>query len=124
MVFSTGCDPQSLAEAMRVLSVQQVATTLAQELKDYTFGLQESFCEPRDLQLSASMLLKNPPPTWETFCSHLFHGRQVSRVKMDVVFQILLYALSGGKEPTPLHIMVTEGIHSLTRSKDVCVMFL
>ena len=119
MVFSTGRDPQSLAEAMRVSSVQQVATTIAQELKDYTFGLEESFCEPRNLQLSASMLLKNPPPTWEKFCSHLFHGRQVSRVKMDVVFQILHYALSGGKEPTPLHIMVAEGIHSLTRSKEL-----
>ena len=38
---------------------------------------------------------------------------------MDVVFQILHYALSGGKEPTPLHIMVAEGIHSLTRSKEL-----
>ena len=119
MVFSTGRDPQSLVEAMRVSSVQQVATTLAQELKDYRFGLEESFCEPRDLQLSWSMLLKNPPPTWEKFCSHLFHGRQIPRVKIDVVFQILHYALSGGKEPTPLHIMVAEGIHSLTRSKEL-----
>ena len=56
MVFSTGRDPQSLVEAMRVSSVQQVATTLAQELKDYRFGLEESFCEPRDLQLSLNML--------------------------------------------------------------------
>lgn len=113
MVFSTGRDPQSLVEAMRVSSVQQVAATLAQELKDYRFGLEESFCEPRDLQLSASILLKNPPPTWQKFCSHLFHCRQVSRVKTDVVFQILHYALSGGKEPTPLHIMVAEGIYTL-----------
>ena len=110
LVFSTGCDPQSLVEAMRVSSVQKVATTLAQELKDYRFGLEESFCEPRDLQLSANMLLKDPPPTWKTFSSHLFHGKRVSRVKIDVVFQILHYASIGGKEPTPLHIMVAEGI--------------
>ena len=38
---------------------------------------------------------------------------------MDVVFQILHYALSGGKETTPLHIMVAEGIPSLTRSKEL-----
>jgi hypothetical protein len=50
-------DQQSLVEAMRVSSVQQVATTLAQELKDYRFGLEESFREPRDLQLSVNMLL-------------------------------------------------------------------
>jgi hypothetical protein len=48
-MFSTGSDPQSLVEAMRVSSVQQVAIKLAQELKDYRFGLEESFCEPRDL---------------------------------------------------------------------------
>ena len=65
------------------------------------------------------MLLKNPPVTWEKFCSHLFHGRQASRVKTDVVFPILHYALSGGNEPTPLHIMVAEGIDSLTRSKEL-----
>ncbi len=87
-------------------------------MKDYRFGLEECFCEPRDLQLSASMLLKNPPPTWDKFCSHLFYGRQVPRVKINIVFQILHYALSGSKEPTPLHIMVAEGIHSLTRSKE------
>ena len=65
------------------------------------------------------MLLKNPPATWEKFCSHLFHGRQASRVKTDVVFPILHYALSGGNEPMPLHIMVAEGIDSLTRSKEL-----
>ena len=119
MVFSTGRNPQLLVQAMRVSSVQQVATTLAQELKNYRFGLEKSFCEPRDLQLSARMLLKNPPPTWEKFCSLLFHGRQVSQIKIDVVFQILHYALSGGKEPTPLHIMVAEGVYSLTRSKEL-----
>ena len=38
IVFSTGRNPQILVEAMRVSSVQQVATTLAQELKNYKFG--------------------------------------------------------------------------------------
>ena len=65
------------------------------------------------------MLLKNPPATWEKFCSHLFHDRQVSRVKTDVVFQILHYALSGGNEPTPLHIMAADGIYGLTRSEEL-----
>ena len=104
---------------MRISSVQQVATALAQELKNYKFGLEKSFCEPRDLQLFASMLSKNPPPTWGKFCSHLFHGKQVSQVKIDVVFQILHYALSGGKEATPLHLMIAEGIYGLTRSKEI-----
>ena len=67
------------------------------------------------------MLLKNPPATWEKFCLHLFRGRQVSRVKTNIVFQILHYALSGGNEPTPLHIMVAEGIYSLTNGKE-CII--
>ena len=50
--------------------------------------------------------------TWEKFCSHLFHGRQFSQIKIDVVFQILHYALNGGNEPTPLHILVAEGVYS------------
>ena len=49
----------------------------------------------------------------------MFHGRKFSQIKIDVVFQILHYALSGGKEPTPLHIMVAEGVYSLTRSKEL-----
>ena len=44
--------------------VQQVATQLAQELKDYKFCLEQSFWEPRDLQLSTDVLLKNPPAKW------------------------------------------------------------
>ena len=94
MLFLTGRDPQGLVEAMHVSSVQQVATTLAQELKDYRFGLEESFGKPRDLQLPANMLLKNPPATWEKFCSHLFRGRQVSRVKTNIVFKELVTALN------------------------------
>ncbi len=52
MVFSTKCNPVSLVESMRISPVQQVATELGQELKDYKFGLERSFSEPQDLQLS------------------------------------------------------------------------
>jgi hypothetical protein len=44
MVFSVKNNPASLLESMRqVSSVQQVATELAQELKDYKFGMERSF---------------------------------------------------------------------------------
>ena len=120
MVFSVKSNPASLLESMRQVSpVQQVATELAQELKDYKFGLERSFCKPRDLQLSTDLLLKNPPGKWEEFCSFLFKSKLISQVKRDVVFQILHYIMSGGKEPTPFHVMVAEGVHSLTRSKEL-----
>ena len=120
MVFSVKSNPASLLESMRQVSpVQQVATELAQELKDYKFGLERSFCKPRDLQLSTDLLLKNPPGKWEEFCSFLFKSKLISQVKRDVVFQILHYIMSGGKEPTPFHVIVAEGVHSLTRSKEL-----
>jgi hypothetical protein len=120
MVFSVKSNPASLLESMQQVSpVQQVATELAQELKDYKFGLERSFCKPRDLQLSTDLLLKNPPGKWEEFCFFLFKSKLISQVKRDVVFQILHYIMSGGKEPTPFHVMVAEGVHSLTRSKEL-----
>ena len=120
MDFSVNSNSASLLESIRQASpVQQVATQLAQELKDYKFGLERSFCEPRDLQLSTDVLLKNPPAKWEEFCSFLFKDKLIPQIKRDVVFQILHYMFSGGKEPTPFHVMVAEGVHSLTRSKEL-----
>ena len=120
MVYSVKSNPASLLESLRQVSpTQQVASQLAHELKDYKFGLEQSFCEPRDLQISTDVLLKNPPAKWEEFCSFLFKDKQIPQVKRDVVFQILHYMISGGKEPTPFHVMIAEGIHSLTRSKEL-----
>ncbi|CAB4023661.1 Hypothetical predicted protein [Paramuricea clavata] len=80
MVFSVKSNPASLLESMRrVLPVQQVATELAQERKDYKLGLERSSCEPRDLQLSTDILLKNPPEKWEEFCSFLFKSKLISQ---------------------------------------------
>lgn len=119
MVFRTNSSPDSLVESLRVSPVQQVATELAQELKQYSFGLQKSFCEPQDLQLSMDILIKNPPPKWAEFCSYMFKGKKTSQLKTDVVFQILHYILTDGKEPTPFHVMVAQAVHSLTRSKEL-----
>ena len=43
----------------------------------------------------------------------------MSQLKTDVVFQILHYILTNGKEPTPFHAMVAQAVHSLTRSKEL-----
>ena len=37
----------------------------------------------------------------------------------DVVFQILHYILTDGKEPTPFHVMVAQAVHSLTQLKEL-----
>ena len=120
MVFSTrNASPQCLVESLRVSPVKQVARELAQELKSYHFGLLESFCEPQDLKLSSNILLENQPPIWKEFYSCLFKENDISQARTDVVFQILHYLMTGGKEPTPFHIMVAEAIHSMTRSKEL-----
>ena len=119
MVFSTKSNPASFLESTRVSPVQRVASCLEQELKDYNFGLDRSFCDPRDLQLSLTALHENPPAKWEEFLSQLFKGKKISNIVKYVVFQILHYAMSGGKELTPFHVMVAEAVHSLTRSKEL-----
>ena len=62
---------------------------------------------------------KNPPLKWTEFCSYLFKGKTTTQLKTDVVFQILHYILTDGKEPTPFHVMVAQAVHSLTRSKEL-----
>ena len=120
MVFATqNVSPQCLVESLRVSPVKQVARELGQELKSYNFGLQQSFCDPQELQLSSNILLKNQPVLWKEFCLFLFEEKNISQAKTDVVFQIIHYLMTGGKEPTPFHIMVAEAIHSMTRSKEL-----
>lgn len=122
MVFCTKSSPEALIESLRVPPIQQVATELAQELKEYSFELQKSFCEPQDLKISMNLFSKNPPPTWTEFCSYLFKGKTTSQLKTDVVFQILNYILTDGKDPTPFHVMVAQAVHGLTRSKELVTM--
>ena len=45
MVLSTKSSPEALVESLRMSPVQQVANELAQEPKQYSFGLEKSFCE-------------------------------------------------------------------------------
>ena len=62
------------------------------------------------------MDIKNPPPAWE---EKKGKKQPLSRTETDVVFQILHYILTDGKEPTPFHIMLAQEVHSLTRSKEL-----
>ena len=119
MVFKTNSSPKPLVESLRVPPAQKVATELAQELKQYSFGLKTSLCEPQDLQLSMDKLHNNPPSFWDEFCSYMFKGKTTAQLKISVVFQILHYILTDGTEPTPFHVMVGQGVHSLTRSKEL-----
>ena len=119
MVFCTNSSPKALVESLRASPVQQVATDLAKEVKEYRFGLKTSLCEPQDLQLSMDTFQHSPPPKWTEFCSYMFKGKTTTQLKIDVVFQILHYILTDGKEPTPFHVMVAQAVHSLTRSKEL-----
>ena len=53
----------------------------------------------------------------------MFKGKTTTQQRTDVVFQILHYILTDGKEPTPFHDMVGQTVHSLTRSKDLMTAF-
>jgi len=119
MVLSTKSSPEALVESLRMSPVQQAANELAQELKEYNFGLQKSLCEPQDLELSMESFNDNPPPKWTEFCLSMFKEKTTPQLKMNTVFQILHYILTNGKEPTPFHVMVAQAVHSLTRSREL-----
>lgn len=119
MVLATNSSPEALVETLRVSPLKQAATELTKELKQYSFGLQNSFCEPRDLQLSMDSFATNRPPKWAEFCSYVFKGKKTSQLKQDVIFQIMHYILTDGNEPTPFHVSVAQAVHSLTRSKEL-----
>ena len=70
IVLSTKSSPEALVESLRVSPVQQVATELAHEIKEYSFGLQKSYCEPQDLQLSMDRFTENLPPFTRLNCMH------------------------------------------------------
>jgi hypothetical protein len=116
MVLGTNSSSEALVESLRVSPVQQVATELAQELIEYRFGLKMSFCDPQDLQLSMDIYSRRTHhQDGRNFAPIMFKGL----LKIDVVFQILHYILTDGKEPTPFHVMAVQGVHSLTRSKEL-----
>ena len=119
MVLCTNSSPEALVESLRVLTVQQAATELAQELKEYRFGLKTSLCEPQDFQLSMDTFQHNSPPKWTEFCSYMFRDKTSTQLKIDVVFQILYFILTDGKEPIPFHIIVAQAVYSLTQSKEL-----
>jgi len=52
MVLSTKSSPEALVKSLRMSPVQQITNQLAQEMKQYSFGLQKIFCESQDLKLS------------------------------------------------------------------------
>jgi len=44
----------------------------------------------------------------------MFKGKATTQLKVDIVFQILHYILTNGKEPTPFHVIVAQPVHTLT----------
>ena len=80
---------KSSVRPLRVSPVQQIVTKLSQKLKEYSFGLKESLCEPQDLQLSIDTFQQNPPLKWTEFSSYMLKGKTTTQVKIDVVFTTL-----------------------------------
>lgn len=81
------------------------------------FELHRNYCEPQDMQLPMDAFTENPPPKWEKFCSYIFKEKVTSVLKTGVVFQIMHSIMTDDKEPTHIHVMVAQGVHSLTISK-------
>ena len=56
----------------------------------------------------------NSPPKWTEFCSHMFKDKTSTQLKINVVFQILNYILTDGKESILFYIMVARSKELVT----------
>ena len=82
MVLRTNSSQDALVESLRVSPVQQVATELAQKLKEYCFGPKASLCEPQNLQISMDTFQSNPPLKWIGLYSCMFKGKTTTQLRL------------------------------------------
>ena len=110
MAYLSNISCRSLINTLRHSCDKQCADDLRKEMKEFSFGLKDSYCKADDLDKAKLFFEEKRPPKWILFMKHFFQGREVSEnnpqllMHIDAVFQVLYYILHSGIEPTPLHV--------------------
>ena len=119
MFYSVGIDASSVVETVRNTDPMKGCTTLLRtELRQYDFGLENSFCDSDDLRVSFNQYLQNRPKMWSTFFSELLQSKDLSDKQQrvcDSVFQIFHSLLRNST--TPLAVSFAESLHDKSRCK-------
>ena len=103
-------------------AIKECAQTLAEEIKSYSFNLDDSLCLPSDITLAMNRFTECRPSQWLKFVSELFSSSRFKQQeewisKFDTAFQFFFHWLSG--EITPMHCAITQMIHCLSKSKEM-----
>ena len=106
MFFSSKVKSTDITEQVRSIDVIiECAKPIRNQMKNYNFDLDESYCDVDDISLSYDVLVKNRPLEWNTFCSALFDHEVISIARQricDTVFQILYKLIHRNRKRTPL----------------------
>ncbi|KAJ8671942.1 hypothetical protein QAD02_003201 [Eretmocerus hayati] len=113
--------------------VKRCAKELREVLRDYSFGLENKYCDAHNLR--SSLENNKIPELFIEFFSELFnisHERLKSfnmstseenfdlrALKIHSCFQMMSYIFSNGQKRTPLHIMMAWSVYHTTRSKSL-----
>ena len=123
MFFSSSIRQADIVETLRVKnSIVECAQKLRDECQNYSFNLDDSNCNARDIENSLNQYNLEKPPMWEMFFNSLFPQR--SRYenlirKCDTIFQIVFNLVHNCRRKVPLHVSISQGIHDKCRSKQL-----
>ena len=127
MFFSSTICRADIVETLRFKNpITECAQNLRKECENYSFNLDDSNCNPRDVANSLNQYSHDKPPMWEMFFNNLFPQRSRSENiirKCDTIFQIVFNLVHNGRKNVPLHIGISQSIHDKCRSKQLIQIF-
>ena len=119
MFFSSQLYPKDLVETINSQDViKSCAEILRTECIDQGFLLEGSYKDPDDVIASYNIFTDRRPPSWERFLNTILPFRKTSEAfkrKCDTIFQIIYSLVHNSTKTPPLHVVVAETIHDLTR---------
>ena len=123
MFFLSSIRQVDIVETFRVKNpIVECAQKLRDECENYSFNLDDTNCNARDVANSLSQYKPDKPPMWEMFFNSLFPQRSRSGNmirKCDTIFQIVFNLVHGCSKKVPLHISISQGIHDKSRLKQL-----
>ena len=108
MFFSSTICRADIVETLRFKNpITECAQNLRKECENYSFNLDDSNCNPRDVANSLNQYSHDKPPMWEMFFNNLFPQRSRSENiirQCDTIFQIVFNLVHNCRKNVPLHI--------------------
>ena len=126
MFFSSSIRQADIVETLRIKnSIAECAQKLRDECENYSFNLDDSNCNARDIANCLNQYKLEKPPMWEMFFNNLFPQRiryeNLIRT-CDTIFQIVFNLVHNCGKKDPLNVSISQVIHDKCRSKTIEIM--